>query len=287
MEGFSEHAPANDEDNSTNGDVDIKYPAPGQILGDQTSNGRPRANAESYNNSIQTECAPALARRKGTRNHRSIDGKDERSTYSLEETGDDKYGQGRRCPAEDGAKNEDDQPCFIDWLTPDHIGQASESQQERSNNDQIANDDPFDGSADANAKGVRDGWQSNVHNRGIQGRHKATQCDEEEHDPFVRLFLRIASCYRYVKKAGKVHESVCGIESRRGCLVCLTGRICRGGSFPPINRGATVRGLDLIHGLLLVFRKCLSFFPGLSPQAARTILHHLCPPSRTSSRFVL
>src|SRR5437588_6167811 len=88
---------------------------------------------------------------------RCIDGKDERSPYSLQETGDDQYGQRRRCPAEDGAKHEDDQPCFIDGLPPDHIGQASESQQARSNHDQIANDDPFDGSTDANAKGVRNG----------------------------------------------------------------------------------------------------------------------------------
>src|SRR3989442_4800702 len=89
LEGFSEHAHANAEDKSTDGDVDIEYPAPGQILGDQTSNGRPRANPESHHHSIQTECAPALARREDARNHRGIDGKDERSPYSLQETGDD------------------------------------------------------------------------------------------------------------------------------------------------------------------------------------------------------
>src|SRR5712692_5291518 len=161
-----------------------------------------------------------------------IDGKDERSTYSLQETGDDQDGQRRRCPAEDGAKHEDDQSCFIDWLTPDYIGQASERQQARSNHDQIANDDPFDSSADANAKGVRDGWESNVHNRRIEGRHKGAKCDEYEHDPFVRMFLHVAGCYRYVKKGGNVHESVCGIESRRYCLVCLIASICRRGSFP-------------------------------------------------------
>ena len=89
MEGFSEHAHANAEDKSTDRDVDIEDPAPAQILGDQTSNGRPRAHAERHNNSIQTECAPALARREDTRNHRRIDGKDERSPYSLQETGED------------------------------------------------------------------------------------------------------------------------------------------------------------------------------------------------------
>src|SRR6266699_4253017 len=134
---------------------------------------------------------PALARREDTRNHRGIDGKDARSPDSLEETGDDQDGQRRRCSAEDGAKHEDDQPCLIDGLAPEHIGQASERQQARSNHDQIANDDPFDGSADAHAKGVRDSWESNVHNRRIQGRHKGTQCDDNEHDPFVRLFLRV------------------------------------------------------------------------------------------------
>src|SRR5207253_2526909 len=119
---------------------------------------------------------------------------------------------------------------------------------------------PFDGSTDADAKGVRDGWQSNVHNRGIQGRHKGTQCDENEHDPFVGLFLHVARGFRDVEKGGKVQESVCGIESRRVCLVCLIGRLCRRGSFPARHRGATVRGLDLIHGLLLYSSHCRCSF---------------------------
>src|SRR5260370_33840855 len=70
--------------------------------------------------------------------------------------------------------------------------------------------------------------------------------------PFVRLFLIVASGYWYVEKGGKVQESMCRIESRICCLVCLIGRICRRGSFPAINRGTTVRGLELIHGFLLV-----------------------------------
>src|SRR5579864_6402628 len=143
MERFGEDAQTHEKGENANGYIDIKDPAPGEILSDQTSKGRPQADAKCYDDRVQTERPPALIRRENTCDHRNIHSKDQCSPQSLEEPGQDQNGQGRCRSAKNRTKHKKQQPQLIEWFASDYIGQASEREQNRSDDKQIADDDPL------------------------------------------------------------------------------------------------------------------------------------------------
>src|SRR5438309_1399286 len=65
------------QDEQADGHIDIKDPAPGQILGDDPANRRPGSYAQRYDHRIQAQGQSALMGGKGTGYHRYVDRKDE------------------------------------------------------------------------------------------------------------------------------------------------------------------------------------------------------------------
>src|SRR5205085_150049 len=84
-----------EEEQQADGYIDIKDPAPGQILGDKAANSWPRSHAQRDDHRIQAQGQSALMAGKGTGDHRHIDRKDERPTNPLEKTSEDEKQQRR------------------------------------------------------------------------------------------------------------------------------------------------------------------------------------------------
>src|SRR5437660_12734541 len=72
------------QDEQADGHIDIKDPAPGQILGDDPANRRPGSYAQGYDHGIQAQRQSSLVARETTGDHRHVDRKDERAPETLE-----------------------------------------------------------------------------------------------------------------------------------------------------------------------------------------------------------
>src|SRR2546423_14217857 len=83
------------QDEQADGHIDIKDPAPGQILGNDPANRRPGSYAQGYDHGIQAQCQSSFMGGKGTRYHRHVDRKDERSSKTLEKASKNEQQQGR------------------------------------------------------------------------------------------------------------------------------------------------------------------------------------------------
>src|SRR6266567_7858793 len=83
------------QDEQADGHIDIKDPAPGQILGDDPSNRRPGSNSQRYDHGIQAQCQSSLMVGKGTGYHRHVDRKDERAPKTLEKASKNEQQQRR------------------------------------------------------------------------------------------------------------------------------------------------------------------------------------------------
>src|SRR5947207_11394061 len=82
------------QDEQADGHIDIKDPAPGQILGDDPANRRPGSHAQGYDHGIQAQGQSAFMGGEGTRDHGYIDRKNERTPKTLEKAS--KYEQQQR-----------------------------------------------------------------------------------------------------------------------------------------------------------------------------------------------
>src|SRR5437588_2777441 len=72
------------QDEQADGHIDIKDPAPGQILGDDPANRWPSSHAQGYDHRIQAQGQSSLMAGESTRDHGYIDRKNERTPKTLE-----------------------------------------------------------------------------------------------------------------------------------------------------------------------------------------------------------
>src|SRR6266704_6399243 len=83
------------QDEQADGHIDIKDPAPGQILGNDPANRRSGSHAQRYDHGIQAQCQSSFMAGKGTGNHRHVDRKDERAPKALEKASKNEQQQRR------------------------------------------------------------------------------------------------------------------------------------------------------------------------------------------------
>ena len=190
LHGLSQQAQGRDNANDADGHIDVKNPAPGEGVGDDTAHGGTGARTGGHHQSQNTQGPPPLRGRKGAADHGGADGHDHRAPHRLQGAQDDQEQQSRSRPAQGGADGKDEESQHPEEFLPHHIHQSAQGQQEAGNNDEISNDDPFHHAAERHVKREADFRQGDIYNAGVQGRHKEADGHNPHDGPLARGLAR-------------------------------------------------------------------------------------------------
>ena len=186
MHWLRQQAQGRDNANDTDGHIDVKDPAPGEGLGDDAAHGGTGARTGGHHQSENTQGPAPLRGRKGAGYHGRADRHDHRAPYCLQGAKDDQEQQRRSRPAKGGACGKNEESQHPEEFLPHHIQQSAQGQQEAGNNDEIGNDDPFHHATERHMKREADFRQGDIHNAGVQGRHKEANGHNPHDGPLVR-----------------------------------------------------------------------------------------------------
>ena len=110
----------------------------------------------------------------------------DRAPHRLQGAKNDEEQESRSRPAKGGTGGKNEESQHPEEFLPHHIHQAAQGQQEAGNNDEIGNDDPFHHAAERDMKREADFRQGDIHNAGVQGRHKEADGHNAHDGPLIR-----------------------------------------------------------------------------------------------------
>ena len=131
------------------------------------------------------------SRREGLGDHGDVDRHEARSTHALQQARRDEGGECGGRSAGGGAQAKQGQTNQEDGLSADHVRKSPQAQQQRRDDDQIANEHPFDAALERGPECVRDRGQPDVHDRGVEGGHEGRGRGERQDEPLVGALVRV------------------------------------------------------------------------------------------------
>lgn len=157
--------------------------APGKVFNEKAAEGRTYHEAKRGGNANKAQAAAKLLRAKGYFEHCRAVCHHHGGPQSLGEAKNKHKGQGLSSKAEKGTKGENEESCYVDFLTAETIRNMAPKEHCRRSGEEIDEDDPL-GVGQRTVEFCHDGGKGYVDHGGVHGGKKDAGCHQGKSQPF-------------------------------------------------------------------------------------------------------